>query len=152
MVSGKVRKAIGAIIVQRASPARVILLKKLNADSLASEKPESSWDIPKRAVREGESDEQTLWRALEDELGSIDFKLVRKLPYKLNFAAPPGSRWERQETTLFFLEYEGAIDKFNPKTEEIEEVRLVKIDEAKLLSKHESTIKAIDDAIKLDVF
>jgi putative (di)nucleoside polyphosphate hydrolase len=125
------------------------LVKKVKTEDIAKMDVPPEWDIPKGGVKDKEGDEEALWRELREEVGSDDFRLVRKLPFRMDFPLPSGSRWEKQETTLFFLEYEGTHRKFKPQTEEIAEAKLVPLGEIRELVRYETTLEAIEETKKM---
>ncbi len=145
----KVRKAVGAIIGWRDNPGHVILVKKVKIEDIAKADIEPEWDIPKGGLKDGEAAEQGVWRELAEEVGSTGFVLVRKLPFRIAFDFPSGSRWDRQETALFYLEYSGPSRAFQPETDEIAEARWFPLKEAKRIARYDATIKALEDAEEL---
>ncbi len=96
----KVRRAVGAIIGWRDNPGHVILVKKVKTEDIAKADIEPEWDIPKGGLKGGEKAEQGIWRELTEEVGSTEFALIRKLPFRITFDFPPGSKWDRQKLTF----------------------------------------------------
>ena len=146
------RRAVGAIIQRTDRPDSILLVKKIKSEDVTKEDITPEWDIPKGGLKDNEIEEEGLWRELGEEVGSKEFDLVRKLPLGMDFSFPPGSRWTRQETGLFYLKYSGPDVKFNPATDEIGEVKWFSVMEAKKVVRHRTTLKAIEEAEKLGLF
>lgn len=145
----RIRKAVGAIISWKDNPGHILLVKKVKAEDIHKGDIEPEWDIPKGGIADGERPDGALWRELGEEVGSKKFMLVAELPFRMDFEFPRGSRWERQETVLFCLEYEGMKAAFTPSTDEIAEAKMIEISEARNLLRYDTTIKAMDQAISL---
>ena len=146
------RRAVGAIVQRADRPDSILLVKKIKSEDVTKEEIAPEWDIPKGGLKDNEIEEEGLWRELGEEVGSREFDLVRKLPFGMNFPFPPGSRWSRQETDLFYLKYSGPDVKFNPATDEIDEVKWFSVREAKKVVRHRTTLKAIEEAENLGLF
>lgn len=142
----KVRNAVGAIIVWKEHPGSVLLVKKVKTEDTLRADIDPEWDIPKGGLNDGEKADQGIWRELAEEVGSTEFALIRKLPFRISFNFPPGSRWDSQETDLFYLEYSGPSRTFKPMTDEIAEARWFPLKEAKRIARYDTTVKAIEDA------
>ena len=145
-MQNNVRMAVGAIIGWKNHEGHVILVKKVKTEDLGKADIPPEWDIPKGGMKPGEGAEEALWRELHEEVGGAHFKLLRRLPFSMDFALPPNSAWERQKTTLFLVEYDGDVGDLKPNSDEIAEAKLVRIEEAKHLVRYETTVHAIEEA------
>lgn len=120
-----IRKAIGAIIFQN-NKYLVVRKTKINTKQ-GQETIKGEWDFIKGGMNESEIDiEQTLFRELEEETGSTLFKVVKRYDEKICFEFPEKIKqkigYERQETTMFLVEYIGEFTAFNPIDTEISEI------------------------------
>jgi putative (di)nucleoside polyphosphate hydrolase len=144
-----VRRAVGAIIGWKDHPGQIVLVKKIKTEDIGKADIPPEWDIPKGGIKPGEGLDKALWRELREEVGCEDFKLVKQLPFRMDFQLPQGLRWTRQETTLFLLEYQGLNRNFSPQTTEIEEARFFSVEEMRKFVRYETTIKAVEEAQRL---
>jgi broad specificity phosphatase PhoE/8-oxo-dGTP pyrophosphatase MutT (NUDIX family) len=137
-----VRKAVGAIVYQENK--FIIVHKVLSSYG----KSPGVWDFPKGAVEEGESLEDAVIRELKEETGTDKYLIVRELPEKISFDFSEEIRkkigFERQETTMFLIEFFGNQDELQPCGKEIDEIMVV--ESRSLLSKlsHAETVSYIE--------
>lgn len=138
-----VRKAVGAVIYKGQN---VLLVNKVMASLLEDwDGPaEGEWDFPKGGIEVKDSSlEEALLRELQEETGSTEFNIVRKLEEKICFPFPPiiveKSGYERQETDMFLVEYLGDEDKLQPVDKEIKEARFYKVEEVEGRLTHSDT-------------
>ena len=89
----RTRMAVGALIGWKDNPGHVVLVKKIKTEDIGIADIAPEWDIPKGGKKARESDEAALWRELQEEVGSRNFKLVQRLPFKMSFRLPRGSGW-----------------------------------------------------------
>lgn len=144
-----IRRAVGAIIGWTDNPGNVLLVKKVRTEDITKEAIPPEWDIPKGGLKDQERDVDGLWRELAEEVGSSEFRLVQKLPFGMNFPFPPKSKWDKQETSLFYLEYSGPPMKFEPDTGEISEVKWFPLEEAKRTVSYGTTLMVIEESERL---
>ena len=102
---GKYRQNVGAILLK---DAHVWMGEHINMPG--------HWQFPQGGQEEGESQEQTLWRELKEELGlKVPERLCRILavgpPVRYDFHAtnpsPVAKIYQGQEQTLFVLAFDG---------------------------------------------
>lgn len=134
-----VRRAVGAIAKQG---NKCILVHKVK--NALGDMP-GAWDFPKGAVEEqDESLEQAVLRELAEETGSSRYKVIRELPAKITFSFDENITkklgFERQETTMFLVEYEGDGLDLCPADGENDEVVLVEAEEVESRLSHDETI------------
>jgi putative (di)nucleoside polyphosphate hydrolase len=114
-----VRKAIGAIITWK---DKFLLLRResiLTKNGLTKITPE--WDILKGGIEDGESPEDALMRELYEETGSRDYAISKKFVEKLIYGLPDETGFEKQEVTMFMVQYMGNGDDLKSNSEEISE-------------------------------
>lgn len=133
-----VRKAVGAIVLHE---SKVMLVHKI-ASSYG--KIDGVWDFPKGGVEDEDSNpEQAILRELLEETGSASFKVIRLLPEPLRITFGDEIRakigYERQETTMFIVEYDGDGQDWRPMDGEIDDVELVHLAELESRLSHEET-------------
>lgn len=128
-----VRKAVGAVIFRG---EYILLVNKVMASLLEDwDGPdEGEWDFPKGGIEQkDDSLEEALLRELQEETGSTEYIIVRKLEEKICFLFPPiiveKSGYERQETEMFLVEYLGDEKNLLPIDREIREARFFRVEE-----------------------
>lgn len=121
----KIRHAVGAIIRQGQEYLLVHKVKVM--DTLEGPKSiPGMWDFPKGGVKPGESPYEAVLREVREETGGERYRIVKQFDESIDFAFDEGARrtigYDRQETSMFLLEYLG--DRFEPgsRDEEIDQV------------------------------
>jgi len=72
------------------------------------------WKFPQGGVNEGETDEQAINRELTEELGTDNFRVVKKsditntYDWDLESVAKAGNRWRGQNQKFFLVEFTGS--------------------------------------------
>ena len=107
---------------------------KYGEDSGMKIKKKSEWDIPKGGVKKGEESlEVALLRELKEETGSEKYKILKRFDDTLEFTFPAKVQqqigYQKQETTIFLVEYEGENDKLIPMDDEINQCKWFKKDQ-----------------------
>ena len=140
-----VRKAVGVVIRCSRLPQHLLLVKKVKQEDISKRNITPEWDLPKGGMKTGEIEEQTVWRELEEELGSINFQLVGKLPININFNFPElsNAKYSGQQTSLYLIDYHGTVEELKPNSTEIGEIKAVHLDEIHKFVKFEETLNAI---------
>ncbi|PWV95859.1 putative (di)nucleoside polyphosphate hydrolase [Paenibacillus cellulosilyticus] len=123
-----IRKAVGGVIL---NGDKVLLVHKVKG---AQGKIAGKWDFPKGGMEQGDVDfEHALRRELREETGSEQFVIHRQFEQKICFEFDSVAREklgsERQETTMFLVEYIGDGTDLAPQDDEIDEVRWFSRDE-----------------------
>lgn len=110
------RKAVGAIVKCN----NKYLLVNKNKCVSTGEKLVDHWDFPKGALELfDKSEEEAIIRELMEETGSRHYKIVNKFESKISFDFPKNHKFDRQETTIFLIEFYGAIEELIPDGQEI---------------------------------
>ncbi|MFA5931390.1 MAG: NUDIX domain-containing protein [archaeon] len=146
-----IRNAVGAIIVCKGKPNQIVAVKKvMREDILENEKIEEI-DIPKGGIKLGETPEQAIWREINEELGTNKIRVLKKLPFGINFDFPKkeNAKYSSQKTTLFFVEYLGSPSDLKPKTSEISEIFFTPIQTTKKTFTFKETSEAIEKFLKM---
>ncbi|MFS0821883.1 NUDIX hydrolase [Bacillus sp. 1P02SD] len=117
-----IRQAVGAIVYK---DHQFLLVHKVK---VGSEKIPGEWDFIKGGIEESdESPRHAMLRELKEETGSTDFFMVKEFEENICFEFPdkmkPKIGFERQETTMFLVEYTGDIEDLSPIDEEIAELQ-----------------------------
>ncbi|QAA30528.1 NUDIX hydrolase [Clostridium manihotivorum] len=116
----KIRKAVGAVIVQ--DNEYLLIHKARNSDS--NKVINGYWDFPKGGVEASDKDlEAAIMRELKEETGSANYKIINRFDRKICFSFPKSYKYEKQETTMFYVEYYGNREDLEPQDEEIDEVK-----------------------------
>jgi 8-oxo-dGTP pyrophosphatase MutT (NUDIX family) len=106
----RTRKAVGAIVYSVNQERFLLVKKKSVSDTLSKTqyKIRSYWDFPKGGIKIGETAIAALKRELKEELGIVDFMIIKKLPYALNFSFTKNIRdiigFNKQSTILYYVE------------------------------------------------
>ena len=124
-----IRQAVGAIVFQGDMFLLVGKVKVMDMPEGPEDMP-FGWYIPGGGVIETDrSNLEAIRRELVEETGSTNFRIVRELEEKLCFRFPleikERTGFERQETTMFLVEYMGAGDDLVPNDDEIDVVEFV---------------------------
>lgn len=134
-----IRRAVGAIVYQG---TEILLVYKVRRSLLKGEDHhfEGEWDFPKGGVEDSDpSFEASILRELQEETGSIQYKIIKQLDGKVRFSFDADftnkTGFTEQETTMFLVEYVGDKSDLVPNDNEIKKIIFVPLDEvAKLLT------------------
>jgi len=105
----KIRKAIGAIIYR--GDKFLLIRRGMILDNSKNKKgykkinPE--WDILKDGIEKNESPKEALMRELYEETGSKKYVIFKQFKEKLSYALPKSTGFDKQEVTVFLVEYVG---------------------------------------------
>ncbi|MFW9995484.1 MAG: NUDIX domain-containing protein [Candidatus Odinarchaeota archaeon] len=121
-----IRHAVGAIVRKKRKFLMVHKIKIM--DSKGGPKDISSqWDFPKGGVSNLDaSNRVAILRELAEETGSRKYRIIKEFKDRICFDFPEDMRlnnYERQEITMFLVEYLGDGSDLIPRDEEIDEVR-----------------------------
>ena len=128
-----IRKAVGAIARYK---DKFILVRKVQISNAKNGpiKIKPRWDYPKGGIKEGEDLKEALFRELEEETGSNDYKILEKFDKSLKFEFKDERLgWDGQNTIMFLVEFMGNPKELKPKDKEIDKVCLFSKD--KILEK-----------------
>ncbi|MFB4159303.1 NUDIX domain-containing protein [Geomicrobium sp. JSM 1781026] len=124
-----IRKAVGAIIYQQDN---YLLVYKSNINTTLGKQTISSvWDFVKGGVETRDVDlESALLRELKEETGCENYRVHKQFERLLSFEFSKSIQekigYEKQETTMFLVEFLGEISHLQPVDQEITRVRFVK--------------------------
>ncbi|MFD3448952.1 NUDIX hydrolase [Microbacteriaceae bacterium 4G12] len=123
-----IRKAVGAII---SYDEKFILVHKVKINgSTGKQVIEGEWDFPKGGIENNDKNlEHSLLRELKEETGSANYKIIKQFEEKICFEFSNYIKYKKQETTMFFVEYQGGIEKLNPLDDEIDQIQLFEKDQ-----------------------
>jgi len=147
-----IRKAIGAIVFQG---TKFLMVQKSHITTLEGKQPiEAEWDFVKGGVEKHDKNlHDTLLRELQEETGSNEYKIVKELDAKICFDFPDDRQnkigYQKQETTMFLVEFLGDINSLIPNDHEISKITFIEKDDVVELLTHQDTkdyfIKYITD-------
>lgn len=123
-----IRKAVGAIVF-KGNKFLIINKTKINTNQ-GKENIKGEWDFVKGGVEDKDNSlHDSLLRELKEETGSTEYKVVKQLAEKINFEFSDVIKkkigYERQETSMFLVEFLGDADKLIPFDNEICNIRFL---------------------------
>jgi putative (di)nucleoside polyphosphate hydrolase len=126
-----IRKAVGAIVYQN-DKFLLINKTKINTNT-GKETINGEWDFIKGGIKETDADlKQAVLRELKEETGSTDYKIMKQFNEKICFDFPEKLKakvgFDRQETTMFLVEFIGDVDSISPLDNEISDFIFVEQD------------------------
>ncbi len=150
-ITPSIRRAICAIIRNGRNNNQVLIIQKIRRQDVQNSEIEPEWDFAKGGMKDGETEEQTLWRELEEELGTKNFNLIGIMPFNIEFTFPTGMNqiYSGQKTSLFLLEFKGKFEELKPDSSEIGKVKFVELDDLKKYIKFKETLDVIEKIRKL---
>ncbi len=138
-----IRTAVGAIIYQG---KEILLVHKVKISSIknSNNHMDGEWDFPKGGLEEEDKDLiAALFRELEEETGSTNYKILKQLDEKICFSFPQHVAhkigFKKQETTMFIVEYTGDRSDLIPNDHEINTVEFLNSDEVYERITHQDT-------------
>ncbi|WP_099361491.1 NUDIX hydrolase [Fredinandcohnia onubensis] len=138
----KVRQAVGAI-VYRDNYFLLVHKTKINTQT-GTETIDGEWDFVKGGIEESdESPGHAILRELREETGSTDFSIMKQFDEKIHFEFPEKMKkkigYERQETTMFLVEFTGSKCDLASVDEEIADLQFISENEVADKLTHEDT-------------
>ncbi|WP_026907270.1 NUDIX hydrolase [Paucisalibacillus globulus] len=138
-----IRKAVGAIVYQG---DKLLIVHKTNINTGKGKQTiEGEWDFVKGGVEEEDQDLQhSILRELQEETGSIEFKIIKVLKEKICFDFPDKISnqigFKSQETTMFLVKFFGDINSLRSIDSEISQIIFLDMDEAAEILTHRDTV------------
>ncbi|MFX0114148.1 MAG: NUDIX domain-containing protein [Candidatus Hodarchaeota archaeon] len=138
-----IRKAVGAIVKHGDEFLLVHKVKIMNSQS-SPIGIKGEWDFPKGGVKPTDTDmTKALLRELEEETGSDQYVIIKEfeelLSFKFSASLQKRLGFERQETTMFLVEYMGEMTNLVPQDEEIDQIEFFSREEVIERLFHEET-------------
>ncbi|GAB6437444.1 MULTISPECIES: NUDIX hydrolase [Bacillus] len=150
-----IRQAVGAIILQH---NEFLLVHKVKISDIEGEYnlSKGEWDFPKGGVKQTDDNlKSALLRELEEETGSKKFKVMKQFEDKICFEFPEELKvkigYEKQETTMFYVEYIGDRTDLYPKDNEINQVQFFKIQDVLKVLSHDDTKEFFEGVFQKNV-
>lgn len=121
-----IRKAVGAIVIKGGKFLLVHKVKMMDSKD-GPTKINGVWDFSKGGVKPDETDlSKAVLRELKEETGSARYNILKRFDEKICFDFPLQIQkmlgFEKQETTMFLVEYNGDCSDIAPQDEEIDKV------------------------------
>ncbi|KGX83201.1 NUDIX domain-containing protein [Pontibacillus marinus] len=137
-----IRKAVGAIVFQ-GNQFLIIHKTKINTNE-GKETINGEWDFIKGGVKRKDIDlKESVLRELKEETGSQKYKLIKQFSEKISFEFPSGIKkkigYERQETTMFLVEFLGDANKLKPFDNEVSDLRFQDKEKVLEMLTHQNT-------------
>ncbi|MHA1678905.1 MAG: NUDIX domain-containing protein [Promethearchaeota archaeon] len=128
MVSIKIRKAVGAIVIKKDKFLLIHKVKMMNSLK-GPEKIKPRWDFPKGGVKNKDINlENAILRELKEETGSDEYRIIKKFDEKIIFEFPDKIKqklgFEKQEITMFLIKFYGDENKLKSQDDEIDNIKL----------------------------
>ncbi len=117
------RFAVGAIIIYN---EKYLLINKIRNNDVETNLPdEGIWDFVKGGIKQGETAKEALFRELQEELNTTDFKIIKEFKESLYFKFPNNkkNKYRDQITYLFLVEFMGNQNLIKIDNNEIGEFR-----------------------------
>lgn len=136
------RRAVGAIVF---CGNKYLIVHKTNINTLEGKQDiHGEWDFIKGGVEESDKDSNdALLRELKEETGSIEYKVLKKFHEKIQFDFPDEIKvkigYERQETTMFLVEFLGDLNSLSPNDNEISNIKFVEKDKLLEMLAHQDS-------------
>lgn len=121
-----IRKAVGAIVKNGDMYLLVHKVKMMNGKD-GPEKIKGRWDFPRGGVKKTDANlSKAILRELAEETGSNKYRIIKRFKDRIMFEFPKEVQkklgFEKQEVTMFLVEYYGDRRDLRPQDEEIDEV------------------------------
>ncbi|MGN7298902.1 NUDIX domain-containing protein [Ferdinandcohnia sp. SAFN-114] len=138
----KIRQAVGAI-VSRDNHLLLVHKTKINT-RIGTENIDGEWDFVKGGIEDSDvSPRDAILRELQEETGSTDFLIIKQFDEKIKFKFPEKMKkkigYDRQETTMFLVEFTGANCDLAPVDKEIADLQFIPEKEVGDKLTHEDT-------------
>ncbi|UCZ55108.1 NUDIX hydrolase [Bacillus shivajii] len=137
-----IRKAVGAIVFQK---NKFLLVHKTKVNTLEGKRTvKGEWDFVKGGVEKSDKDlSDAIVRELHEETGSTKYEIVKVFDEKISFDFPKDVKvkigYDKQETTMFLVEFFGDVHALIPNDHEISDVTLIEKNKVVDILTHQDT-------------
>lgn len=137
-----IRKAVGAIVYQK---DKFLVVHKTNINTLdGKQNIQGEWDFVKGKIEKSDKDyKDALLRELQEETGSIEYKIIKEFDQKINFDFPDELKekigYDKQVTTMFLVEFMGELISLIPQDNEIKNIAFLNSNEVVEILTHLET-------------
>lgn len=120
-----IRKAVGAIVYQK---DKFLVVHKTNINTIdGKQNIQGEWDFVKGKVEKSDKDyEDALLRELQEETGSMEYKIIKEFDQKIQFDFPDELKekigYDKQVTTMFLVEFMGEFNSLISQDNEINNI------------------------------
>lgn len=89
--------------------------------------PSGVWKMPQGGMHDGEKRKETLFRELEEELGTNNFKIIKRFPFSRQYRwdeetiEQTGGKWRGQKQVFFLVEFIGKDSDIKLDTNELKD-------------------------------
>lgn len=137
-----IRKAVGAIVVQ--NNKFLVVHKTMINTKKGKQNIKGEWDFIKGGVEEGEKDlKSSILRELQEETGSAEYRIIKQFDEKICFSFPAvikkETSYEKQETTMYLVEFLGKSEMLTPIDNEISEIIFIEKEKVLETLTHQDT-------------
>lgn len=123
-----IRKAVGAIVYQK---DKFLVVHKTNINTIEGKQDiQGEWDFVKGKVEKSDKDHKdALLRELQEETGSMEYKIIKEFDQKINFDFPDEVKgkigYDKQVTTMFLVEFMGEFSSLISQDNEINNMAIL---------------------------
>lgn len=137
-----IRKAVGAIVYQE---DKFLVVHKTNINTIEGKQNiQGEWDFVKGKVEKSDKNyEDALLRELQEETGSMEYKIIMVFDQKIHFDFPVKIKgkigYDKQVTTMFLVEFKGEFNSLIPLDNEINNFAFLDPNEVVKILTHQET-------------
>ncbi|WP_078596231.1 NUDIX domain-containing protein [Evansella clarkii] len=137
-----IRKAVGAIVIK--NNKFLIVHKTMINTKKGKQSIKGEWDFIKGGVEEGDKDlKSSILRELQEETGSNEYRIIKQFEEKICFSFPAAIKtetsYEKQETTMYLVEFLGNTEMLTPIDNEISDIKFIEKEKVLEILSHQDT-------------